>query len=190
MLTSAIQALIFVSPSPISTEEILEALHMQNSYESLSIDILEEALVEIQKQFSDISFGFELEKSALGWKFVTKKEYYPVIASHIESYQKKRLSKSALETLSIIAFQPDCTKSDIELIRGVAADYAIDKLLERELIEISGRKETIGHPAMYRTSPKFLDYFGLNSIDELPKPEKIQQDNALGREEEKINEVN
>jgi segregation and condensation protein B len=190
MLTSAIQALIFVSPTPISTEEILEALHLQNSYESLNIEILTETLAEIQKQFSEVTFGFELEKSALGWKFVTKKEHYPVIASHIESYQKKRLSKSALETLSIIAFQPDCTKTDIELIRGVAADYAIDKLLERELIEISGRKETIGHPAMYRTSPKFLDYFGLNSIEELPKPEKIQQENALGQEEEDTNEVN
>ena len=190
MLTSAIQALIFVSPTPISTEEILEALHLQNSYESLNIEILAETLAQIQKQFSEVTFGFELEKSALGWKFVTKKEFYPVIASHIESYQKKRLSKSALETLSIIAFQPDCTKTDIELIRGVAADYAIDKLLERELIEISGRKETIGHPAMYRTSPKFLDYFGLNSIDELPKPEKMQQENMLGKEGEHDNASN
>jgi segregation and condensation protein B len=76
--------------------------------------------------------------------------------------------------LSIIAFQPDSTKVDIEQIRGVSADYAVEKLMERELIVISGRKEVPGNPAMYRTSTKFLDYFGLDSLEDLPKFEIIR----------------
>ena len=118
---------------------------------------------------------------------MSKPAYYPYIVNYIETIQKRRLSKSALETLSIIAFQPDCTKLDIETIRGVASDYAIDRLLERELVEISGRKETPGHPTTYRTTEKFLDYFGIHSIEDLPKLTDIQlPENELGQSKEEL----
>ena len=87
--------------------------------------------------------------------------------------------------LSIIAFQPDCTKLDIETIRGVSSDYAIERLLERELIEISGRRDTPGQPTTYKTTEKFLDYFGIHSVEDLPKLTEIQlPENELGTSEE------
>ena len=94
------------------------------------------------------------------------------------------MSKSALETLSIIAYNEGITKSEVEMIRGVASDYAIDKLLEKELIEMCGKKDSPGNPMMFKISPQFLDYFGLNSLSELPKLKDlvIEEDNSIGEE--------
>src|SRR4029077_3440955 len=86
----------------------------------------------------------------------------------------KRLSAASLETLAIIAYKQPVTKGEIEAIRGVSSDYAVQKLLEKELIIISGRNEKMpGHPLVYSTSRNFMDYFGINSADDLPKIKEV-----------------
>ncbi|MDB5282137.1 MAG: scpB, partial [Bacteroidota bacterium] len=98
--------------------------------------------------------------------------------------EKKRLSTAALETLSIIAYRGPITKSECEKIRGVNCDYSVEKLLEKELIEVAGRMENMpGKPVIYKVTPIFLDYFGINSTSELPKLKDVipqQDDNAIG----------
>jgi segregation and condensation protein B len=171
-LKQIIQAILFVSPYALHEEEILRIV--QKDMPMVTIEELAKALLDIRAEFQRPEFGIEIQRTGMGYSFVSKPQYYPFVVNYIETIQRKRLSKSALETLSIIAFQPDSTKVDIEQIRGVSADYAVEKLMERELIVISGRKEVPGNPAMYRTSTKFLDYFGLDSLEDLPKFEIIR----------------
>ena len=92
----------------------------------------------------------------------------------------KKLSAAAMETLSIIAYKQPVTKGQVEAIRGVSADYAIQKLLEKELIVISGRNETMpGHPLVYATSKSFMDYFGINTPDDLPKIKEVLAEQVI-----------
>ena len=94
---------------------------------------------------------------------------------------RKRLSRSALETLSIVAYKQPVSKPELEKIRGVSCDYAIQKLLEKELVMIVGRSDGPGKPLLYATSAKFMDYFGLKSIEDLPQPKEFQEpDNTIG----------
>jgi len=98
---------------------------------------------------------------------------------------KKKLSQAAIETLAIIAYQQPVTKLEIEQIRGVNCDYTIQKLLEKELIVISGKAETVGKPIIYSTSPFFMDYFGINSINELPQIKELTTDDtSIGEQTE------
>jgi segregation and condensation protein B len=179
-IESIIQSIIFTAPEPISIEEITDVLNTKET-DVHSLEKVQEYLIQIKKRFEDKSFGFELIETALGFSFASKKENYPFIAKYIESNQTKKLSKSALETVSIIAFNPNSTKLDIEQIRGVSADYAIDKLLEKELIQISGKRDTAGNPITYSITPKFLDYFGIKSLDELPSFQSLVKEvNEIG----------
>lgn len=172
-LGPTIQSIMFSAPHPVTLEDLEVAVN-KNEEEIISKEDIIAEIQNIKELFSNPQFGFELQETGLGYSFVSKKEYYPIIVNFIETFQKKRLSKSAMETLSIIAFQQDCTKMDIELIRGVSVDYAIDKLLERDLIEVSGRRDAPGQPITYRITGKFLDYFGIKSIEELPKLKDIE----------------
>ena len=109
-----------------------------------------------------------------GWQFLTKKDYHKTIAQLNGDKFLKKLSSAAMETLSIIAYKQPVTKGEIESIRGVSADYAVQKLLEKELIIISGRNENLpGHPLIYETSKNFMDYFGINSSEDLPKIREV-----------------
>jgi segregation and condensation protein B len=132
-------------------------------------------------------------ESGGGWQFLTKKEYYKTIAQLYGDKFLKKLSVAAIETLSIIAYKQPVTKSEIELIRGVNCDYAVQKLLEKELIVISGRKEdAVGKPLIYATSKSFMDYFGINSANDLPKikeilDQEIIEATRIEREEEMEN---
>src|SRR5690606_2542513 len=119
-------------------------------------------------------YAFEVIESGGGWQFLTKKEYHKTIAQLNGDKFLKKLSVAAIETLSIIAYKQPVTKSEIELIRGVNCDYAVQKLLEKHLVIIAGRKEDApGKPLIYTTSKSFMDYFGINSPQDLPKIEEV-----------------
>lgn len=179
-LKPIIQSILFSSPNPLKEEEIYHTI--QKEHPEITSDTIEIALKELLYEYQGEQYGIEIQHTGMGYSFVSKSKYYPYILHYIETIQKRRLSKAALETLSIIAFQPNCTKMEIEMIRGVSADYAIDKLLDRELIEITGKRDTPGNPTTYKTTEKFLDYFGIQSLAELPKLNEIQiQENELGQ---------
>jgi segregation and condensation protein B len=167
-MTHHIEALIFASEQGIRLEEIMYCL--QAAFErDFTADEVNESLKAIELKYSDDNLAIELVKVGNGYQFFTKKQYHPVINLLQLQRSKKRLSQAALETLAIIAYKQPVTKTDVEQIRGVNCDYSIQKLLEKELIAITGKSEALGKPILYGTSSLFMDYFGINSIQELPQ---------------------
>lgn len=171
-----IEALIFASDKPLSALEITDLINNAFGFmeDKISLDKIEAAIEGVIEKYHAEFYPFEVRVSGGGYQFLTKKEYHKTIAQINGDKFMKRLSAAALETLSIIAYKQPVTKGEIEAIRGVSADYAVQKLLEKELIIISGRNETMpGHPLVYATSKLFMDYFGINSAAELPKIKEV-----------------
>jgi segregation and condensation protein B len=158
-----IEALIFASDKPLTTLELTELVNNALSYmdEKISLDQVESSLEGITEKYSADFYPFQVLQSGGGWQFLTRPEYHKTVAQLNGDKFLKRLSAAALETLSIIAYKQPVTKGEIESIRGVSSDYAVQKLLEKELIVISGRNEKApGQPLIYSTSKNFMDYFG------------------------------
>jgi segregation and condensation protein B len=179
-LQNHIEALIFCSPSPTKVEDIKTCLS-----EMFNADVPEEditgAIKRIEEKFLGEEYSFQLYKGGGGFQFLTKPAYQASIGIMLKQQSKKRLSTSSMETLSIIAYRQPVSKTEVENIRGVNCDYAIQKLLDKGLIEIRGKAETIGRPMLYGTSAKFMEYFGINDINELPTPKDFSQEvNAIG----------
>lgn len=167
-----IEALVFASEKPLPTLDIVELVNNALGFieERATLDQVESAMDAIKEKYSSEFYAFEVAEMGGGWQFLTKPAFHATVAQLNGDKFMKRLSSAALETLSIIAYKQPITKSEIEFIRGVNCDYAVQKLLEKELIVITGRKEdAVGHPLVYATSKNFMDYFGINSADELPK---------------------
>ena len=148
-------------------------------------DIIE-GIVSLEKKYEAEEYSFGLVQSGGGFQFLTKPAYQASISILLKQQSKRRLSNSAMETLAIIAYKQPVTKTEIEQIRGVNCDYAVNKLLEKELIEIKGKSDAIGRPMLYGTNLKFMDYFGINSLKDLPTPKDFvqEEENTIGKEEE------
>jgi len=171
-----IEALIFASDKPLTTLEITELVNSAFAFmdDKISLDQVESAIEAITEKYKSEFYPFEMIMSGGGWQFLTKKEYHKTIAQLNGEKFLKRLSAAAMETLAIVAYKQPVTKGEIETIRGVSSDYAVQKLLEKELIIITGRNEKLpGHPLLYATSKNFMDYFGINSADDLPKIKEV-----------------
>lgn len=147
---------------------------------------IEEVLARLLEKYEADEFAFQLNHVGGGYQFLTKPAYQASIGILLKQQSKRRLSTSALETLSIIAYKQPVTKSDLESIRGVNCDYAVQKLLEKGLIEIKGKSDAIGRPLLYGTSDAFMEYFGINDLKELPTPKDFASpdDNVIGEESE------
>ncbi len=175
-LITHVEALIFASEKPLTAIEITELVNSAFGFmdDKVVIDQVETSIEGVKEKYNSAFFPFELRESGGGWQFLTKREYHQTIAQLNGDKFLKRLSTAALETLAIIAYKQPITKSEIEAIRGVNCDYSIQKLLEKELIIISGRNEAlVGKPLIYATSRHFMDYFGINSSEELPKISEV-----------------
>jgi len=177
-----IEALIFASEKPLTTLEITDLINQAFGFmeDKITLDQIESAIEGILEKYKAEFYPFEVRESGGGWQFLTKKDFHKTVAQLNGDKFLKRLSTAALETLSIVAYKQPVTKSEIEAIRGVSSDYAIQKLLEKDLIVITGRNETLpGHPLVYGTSKNFMDYFGLNTTDDLPKLKEVLDDNMV-----------
>jgi segregation and condensation protein B len=179
-----VESLIFASEVPIGADEIkncVEAL-IKNTVSKKQI---EEIIQSLQIKYSREEFSFEIVNIGNAYQFLTKYEYYDLIGLLIKIKSNKKLSKSTLETLAVIAYQQPVSKAEIEKVRGVNCDYAVQKLLEKDLIKIVGRSKDPGRPLLYGSSEKFMEHFGLSSLQDLPKlKEIISDDNIIGNHEE------
>jgi segregation and condensation protein B len=190
-----IEALIFASDKPLTSLELTDLINNAFGFleDRASLDQIEAAINGAVEKYSSEFYPFEIRQIGGGWQFLTKKDFHKTIAQLNGDKFLKRLSAASLETLSIIAYKQPVTKGEIESIRGVSSDYAVQKLLEKELIVISGRNEKLpGHPLVYGTSKNFMDYFGINSADDLPKIKEVLAEQlvepTLVRGEEEIEE--
>jgi segregation and condensation protein B len=173
-LESHIEALIFCASEPIQVRDIQACVAEMLDAEVPDEDI-ELALKNLIRKYDDDRFSFRIYRLGGGYLFKTKPEFQPIIGVWLKHTSKKQLSKAALETLAIIAYQQPITKGEIEQIRGVSSDYAVQKLLDKELIIIKGKADTVGRPVLYGTSEKFMEHFGINSLDELPQPKDFAE---------------
>ncbi|HNE50673.1 MAG TPA: SMC-Scp complex subunit ScpB, partial [Chitinophagales bacterium] len=145
---------------------------------------VEGILFVIKEKYNNDLFPFELGEVGGGYQFLTKADYHTAVSGFLNRNTVKRLTTAALESLAIIAYKQPVTKSIIETIRGVNADYTIQKLIEKELVEIAGRSDEPGRPLLYKTTQQFLDYFGINSLEELPKLKEFEElQNQIGEKE-------
>ena len=171
-----IEALIFASEKPLTSLEIVELINNALGFmeERINLDQVESCIEGIREKYQSEFYPFEVKESGGGWQFLTKKDFHKTIAQLNGDKFLKRLSTAAMETLAIIAYKQPITKGEIESIRGVNSDYSIQKLLEKELIVITGRSENLpGKPLVYATSRNFMDYFGINSSEDLPKIKEV-----------------
>lgn len=179
-LTQHIEALVFTTDHAISVKEIKACLEETFDTKVEAKDI-EAAIAQLQRQYSEGQYAFDLLEISEGFQFMTKPAYHAVIGTYLKQTTKKRLSQAALETLSIVAYRQPISRVELEAIRGVSCDYSVQKLLEKELIAISGRSEGPGRPLLYSTSEKFMDYFGLKSLRDLPKTKDFANtENTVG----------
>ena len=180
-----IEALVFSSETAVTIDDIVEVMKKAFPGTVLDEQIVGQVLRDLEEKFKSDIYAFGLRVIGGGYQFFTKPEYYNTVAAFIGQKEKKRLSTAALETLSIIAYRGPVTKSECEKIRGVNCDYSVEKLLEKELIEVAGRMEHHpGKPVIYKVTQNFLDYFGINSTTELPKLKDVipqhEEENTVG----------
>ena len=178
-----LEALLFSAGEALTEDELLRCL--QDVAPGLLDSELHETLLELREAYAGPDATFQLQRTGGGWQLLTKPEYFPTLTTYFKHQSGKRLSGAALETLSVIAYRQPVTRADVEAIRGVGCDYTISKLLERELITITGRDAGPGRPLLYGTSPQFMDYLGLGDLSDLPKLRELTRtDNVIGEGEE------
>lgn len=182
-LQQHIESLIFMANPSIHFDEIRLTLN-----ECFDTEFTEEQISnlvdELIHKYNQDNFALEIVEIAGGFRFMTKGTYHNTISTYLKQITHKKLSKAALETLSIVAYKQPVSKTELESIRGVNSDYSVQKLLDKELIEISGRSDGPGRPLLYGTTQKFIDYFGLKGLEDLPRIKELEIDrNQIGQEE-------
>ena len=159
-LKGNIEAVLFAAGQPVSEVQLAEMLSVEKEH----IRIL---LAQMKAEMEDTKRGLTILEVAGGYQLCTKAEFAETVA-RLAQVQPNRLSKAALETLSVIAFKQPITRAEIEEIRGVQVDRVLQNLIDKELIKELGRKEVIGRPILYGTTEVFLNCFGMDSLSDLP----------------------
>ncbi|MCI0448830.1 MAG: SMC-Scp complex subunit ScpB [Chlorobi bacterium] len=172
-----VEVLLFSSDRPLTLKQMKDIINEEKSETGVTADIrnIEKAVNELIEKYSSDEYSFSIVQVAGAYRFATQREFSPWLAKLNKENLKRRLSQQALETLSIIAYRQPITKAEIEAIRGVNVDYIIGSLLEKELITIKGRAEVPGRPMLYGTTDSFLEYLGVNSVEDLPSLKAIEE---------------
>lgn len=163
-LTNILEVLLFITDKPLSLRRLKDVL----LEDKVSDEEIKSALNQLVSKYAVPTSGIEIKEVAGGWQFASKPEYSEWVKKLYRERTRMKLSPSALETLSIIAYRQPITRLEVEDIRRVESGGVIETLLERKLIKIVGRKETLGRPLLYGTTQEFLKYFGLKNLSELP----------------------
>jgi segregation and condensation protein B len=174
-LTSVVEALIFSSPEPLPWEKLSEIIQKDEEELELDYESLHRIITRLNERYEENDLSFRIEETGGGFTFVTQPRYHPWLSifQHENAYRK--LSQSAIETLAIVAYRQPITKPEVDQIRGVDSGYILRQLLEKMLVKVSGRADSPGKPLLYKTTKYFLKHFGINSVDELPKPREIDE---------------
>ena len=168
-IKSIIEAILFSAGRIVETKELMAILELSN-------EDIDSIMQNMKSEYEEQNRGIEIIKVENGYQMCSRKEYYDYIYPIFDNRAKPSLSAAALETLSIIAYNPKITRAEIEQIRGVNSDGTIYKLLEYNLIEEVGRLDAPGRPTIYSTTKDFLKMFGMSSIEELPELPKYKLD--------------
>ena len=174
-----VEALIFAAEEPLSLSQIRSIYQGENlrNAESRQIEpeTIRQIVTDLNKEYSRQDRPYRIVQIAGGYQFATSSEYAEWLGKLYKEQGRRKLSQSGVETLAIIAYKQPITKAEIEKIRGVNCDYVLKTLLEKELLTVTGRAESVGRPLLYGTTREFLKHFGLNDITDLPRPREIEE---------------
>jgi segregation and condensation protein B len=162
LLRRALEGLLFITDRPLSAGELCKLVNVRDQ------DRIVAAVEELRRELEDRNLGYRLIAVAEGWQMATRPELAPYMRKLFSDRATMRLSTAAQETLSIISYKQPLTRAEVEEIRGVEVIAALETLLEKRLIKVVGRRETVGRPLMYGTTMEFLRHFGLRSLEDLP----------------------
>ncbi len=167
-----IEAMLVSSDRPLKSPALVDSLaaHLD---QSITPKIVVRGIESLNEQYDEHRRAFRIEEISGGYRLMTRPEHASIVAAMHRSRATTRLSKPALETLSIIAYRQPITRAELESIRGVACGEVVRTLMDRRLVKITGRAEELGRPMLYGTTRQFLDTFGLASVKDLPKPEEL-----------------
>ncbi len=174
-LAHIIEAIIFASDEPLPVATIKSVLDAAHTFGRVNPDMIVARVAALNAKYEADGSGFRVMEVANGYQFATRKEMAQWVSNLFKERSKRRLSNSALETLAIIAYKQPITKPEIESIRGVNVDYILHSLLEKEIVTVVGRAETVGRPLLYGTTQKFLKIFTLKNLEDLPKLREIEE---------------
>jgi len=162
-----IEAILFVNEKPVTLDQMKKVL------DTISSGELKKVIKLLQDEYNDYKKGIEIKEIAGGYQMLSNSIYASYIRDFYKTKHKEKLSKPSLETLAIMAYKQPVTRADIEMVRGVNSDGVVGNLLDKELIKIVGKKDVPGRPYLYGTTKQFLEYFGLKSLENLPKLEEF-----------------
>lgn len=168
-LPAAVEAMLFVSDEPVSTMTLAKILDE-------NVEEIEEALYELRRQLDSGARGVQLREIAGGWRLFTHPAYHELVEKYVLSWDTRKLSNAALETLAIVAYSQPVTRAQVSAIRGVSSDGPITTLVERGYLREAGTADSPGNPTLYATTRTFLEKYGLQSVDELPDLEEFAPD--------------
>tara|TARA_R110000868_G_scaffold259361_5_gene517276 strand:- start:38217 stop:38963 length:747 start_codon:yes stop_codon:yes gene_type:complete len=174
-LSSVIEALIFASDEPISGEKIRTIIVENEEQIEINEHTVSEFVEKLNQRYDENGLSFRIEKLAGGYTFVTQSKYHYWLSVFQHENAFRKLSQSAIESLAIVAYRQPITKPEVDQIRGVDSGYIIRQLMEKALIEVGGRADGPGKPLLYKTTKHFLRHFGLDSVQDLPKPREIEE---------------
>ncbi|MFQ5957554.1 MAG: SMC-Scp complex subunit ScpB [Candidatus Brocadiales bacterium] len=165
-IRSILEALLFATDQPLTVKRLTEIMATEKG------KVLE-TIEELRREYDSTGKAFQIEEISGGFLLLSRPEYHQWIARLEKKAQESKLSPAAMETLSIIAYKQPILRSTIEAIRGVESSQMLRSLIEKGLVKIVGRDESLGRPLLYGTTKKFLEYFGLRSLRDLPRTQEL-----------------
>ena len=170
-LSGAIEAMLFVTDEPVGVIELADMLEADPK-------LVEQALVDLREKLEREQRGIQLREVAGGWRLYTHPAYHDLVEKYVLSWDTRKLSQAAMETLAIVAYLQPCTRAGVASVRGVNSDSSINSLVEKGLIREAGQADAPGNPALYATTRGFLEKFGLRSVSDLPDLDDFAPDDA------------
>ena len=170
-LSGAIEAMLFVTDEPVGVIELADMLEVDPK-------LVEQALVDLREKLEREQRGIQLREVAGGWRLYTHPAYHDLVEKYVLSWDTRKLSQAAMETLAIVAYLQPCTRAGVASVRGVNSDSSINSLVEKGLIREAGQVDAPGNPTLYATTRGFLEKFGLRSVSDLPDLDEFAPDDA------------
>lgn len=170
-LSGAIEAMLFVTDEPVGVIELADMLEADPK-------LVEQALVDLREKLEREQRGIQLREVAGGWRLYTHPAYHDLVEKYVLSWDTRKLSQAAMETLAIVAYLQPCTRAGVASVRGVNSDSSINSLVEKGLIREAGQADAPGNPTLYATTRGFLEKFGLRSVSDLPDLDEFVPDDA------------
>lgn len=174
-LSRIAEAIIFASSEPVRVRDLAQIVAEVTGDAAPSERELEDAIASLSERYEAANHGIRIRQWGGGYRIATSADLSPYLKAYFDPERTMRLTRSLMETLAILAYKQPVTKPEVDFVRGVDSDYAIRRLLEIGLVDVVGRSDSVGRPLLYGTTPRFLEQFGLNSLEDLPKLREIEE---------------